>query len=345
MKKIGVLLVLLLLFVGCGGNKSSENVGSENKVVLENPVENSEFKVEKEPNSEGATILISDKSGLDRLAYYSKCGYIGAHTKESYLKVNSKDDKISGIKFLRNDNGKLIHYKENEPFVRITLVEDSGTTTIWVSNTNAGEELKKHLDNKDKGLVDYVIKVAKDNGFKLDSNAVEGTELTVDLLIERAKNKFKNPSDKYLSVINELSKAKSGSEIFGITGRYNLDKDFIREEALEIATLADRLSKMDEIKTNTENEFKQYHEARENKIESIKKYFSAFDGSNRELIERTKKAMHNPKSFEHVQTRWSYNDSDDTVMITMEFRGTNALGALITETTTAKMDVKTGALK
>ncbi len=67
--------------------------------------------------------------------------------------------------------------------------------------------------------------------------------------------------------------------------------------------------------------------------------FSAWDGSNKEMVRETKSRMNNPDSFEHVETR--YSDRGDKVLLKMTFRGKNAFNATITKTATALIDPQT----
>ncbi|WP_230660498.1 hypothetical protein [Psychrobacter sp. I-STPA10] len=68
-------------------------------------------------------------------------------------------------------------------------------------------------------------------------------------------------------------------------------------------------------------------------------FFSSWDGSNRDLVAVVKAGMHNPDSFEHVETR--YHDNGDSFSILMTFRGTNAMGATVTQQVTADLDKQT----
>jgi hypothetical protein len=72
--------------------------------------------------------------------------------------------------------------------------------------------------------------------------------------------------------------------------------------------------------------------------EQIEKQFSAWDGSHYGLVKYVKNMMHNPKSFEHVETR--YGDKGDHLVLKMVFRGTNQFNAIVTQTCYAKADLK-----
>ena len=77
--------------------------------------------------------------------------------------------------------------------------------------------------------------------------------------------------------------------------------------------------------------------------EWIDSQFSAWDGSHVKLVELVKENMNDPKSFEHVETK--YIDNGDSLTIFMKFRGTNAFGGKILNTVTGHADYKANNIK
>lgn len=71
-------------------------------------------------------------------------------------------------------------------------------------------------------------------------------------------------------------------------------------------------------------------------------FFSGWNGENKELVTAVKSGMHDPKSFEHVETR--YKDNGDSFGMLMTFRGTNGFGAVVTQQVTADIDKQTRQL-
>lgn len=71
--------------------------------------------------------------------------------------------------------------------------------------------------------------------------------------------------------------------------------------------------------------------------EKIEKNFSAWDGSHRGLTELIKKSMNDPKSYEHVETR--YADKGDHLIVITTFRGKNVFGGVVKNSVTAKVDL------
>ena len=69
----------------------------------------------------------------------------------------------------------------------------------------------------------------------------------------------------------------------------------------------------------------------------VKEQFSSWNGSHKNLEKYIKASMNNPKSYEHVETR--YQIKDNTVMIYTKFRGTNAFNAVVTNEAVAIADL------
>lgn len=93
-------------------------------------------------------------------------------------------------------------------------------------------------------------------------------------------------------------------------------KESAREAALEAKRAAERAAE------------------RTKRIESC---FSSWNGSHIRLVRLIKEAMHDPKSFKHVETR--YGDRGDHLLVHMSYRGKNAFGALVLNSVTAKCDL------
>lgn len=74
----------------------------------------------------------------------------------------------------------------------------------------------------------------------------------------------------------------------------------------------------------------------------IEEQFSLWDGSHVALVDLVKENMNDPKSFEHVETR--YDDNGDGITVYMKFRGKNAFGGLVLNEVSAKADYKTNTI-
>ena len=75
----------------------------------------------------------------------------------------------------------------------------------------------------------------------------------------------------------------------------------------------------------------------EQRVERIEKQFSAWDGSHLELTRAIKESMNDPKSYEHVETR--YSDMGDYVVVSTTFRGKNAFGGTVVNIVNAKVSL------
>lgn len=78
--------------------------------------------------------------------------------------------------------------------------------------------------------------------------------------------------------------------------------------------------------------------AEELRKELVEKHFSAWDGSHIGLTRVIKDSMNDPKSYEHVETR--YSDKGDHLIVSTTFRGKNAFGGVVKNTVVAKVDLE-----
>lgn len=78
-------------------------------------------------------------------------------------------------------------------------------------------------------------------------------------------------------------------------------------------------------------------EAQALRADKLKIMFSPYDGSHRGLEKFIKSNMHDPDSFEHVETRSS--DEGSYILVYMKYRGKNAFGGLVLNEMTAKSDL------
>ncbi|MYK24669.1 hypothetical protein F4054_20710 [Candidatus Poribacteria bacterium] len=70
----------------------------------------------------------------------------------------------------------------------------------------------------------------------------------------------------------------------------------------------------------------------------LKYQLSAWDGHHYEVVKYVKARMHDPKSFEHVETKpYSYRDGR---LILMKYRGTNLFNAVLTYHILLKVNMK-----
>ena len=73
--------------------------------------------------------------------------------------------------------------------------------------------------------------------------------------------------------------------------------------------------------------------------EDFKLQFSIWNGSHGKTVEYVKERMHNPKSFEHVETLYTDYADKGFRVIQMKYRGTNLYNAIVTNSIWVKVDL------
>jgi hypothetical protein len=71
--------------------------------------------------------------------------------------------------------------------------------------------------------------------------------------------------------------------------------------------------------------------------ELIKRQFSSWDGSHINLEKFVKKNMHDPDSYEHVETK--YSDSGNKLIVELTYRGKNVFGAKVLNSIKAEVSL------
>lgn len=78
-------------------------------------------------------------------------------------------------------------------------------------------------------------------------------------------------------------------------------------------------------------------------LDTFKSNFSGWDGSYRPLEKMIKASMNDDASYKHVETVYHLIlNKDPHAIVKTTFRGTNAYGAVVKESISARVDVKTG---
>lgn len=80
-----------------------------------------------------------------------------------------------------------------------------------------------------------------------------------------------------------------------------------------------------------------YADSITNRLESIKKQFSYWDGAHTLLERSIKSSMADPKSYDHIETKWL--DKDDHILVTTRFRERNSFGGMEIKTVEAKITI------
>lgn len=79
------------------------------------------------------------------------------------------------------------------------------------------------------------------------------------------------------------------------------------------------------------------NEQKERRLKQVERLFSAWDGSATSVVTIVKQNMLEPRSFEHIETR--YYDMNDYIEVHMQYRGKNAFGGVVRNSVLAKMDI------
>ena len=78
-------------------------------------------------------------------------------------------------------------------------------------------------------------------------------------------------------------------------------------------------------------------------LDAFQGNFSGWDGSYRPLEKLIKKSMNDDSSYKHVETMSHLVlGKDPHAVVKTRFKGTNAYGGVVTQTVTARIDIKTG---
>lgn len=149
--------------------------------------------------------------------------------------------------------------------------------------------------------------------------------------IEKAKNI--QEIELTLATMNDarFEKLKNGT----------LEEKFFKDESINaffIKQLLANAGRKKELTEAWELERKQRDLARQQaaRRSKIEESFSKYNGSHRGLVKYVESAMHDPDSFEHVETK--VYDKETYLLVRMIYRGNNKFGAKVKESVLAKVD-------
>jgi len=77
------------------------------------------------------------------------------------------------------------------------------------------------------------------------------------------------------------------------------------------------------------------------KAQGLDDQFSRWDGSHIKMTEAIRRTMNDPKSFEHIETKYRVNPNG-TVRVVTDFTGRNAFGGVVRQKVSGLVDAKTG---
>ncbi len=175
----------------------------------------------------------------------------------------------------------------------------------------------------DEAIYDALVKYP-DHKLESHPRFIKSQRYSWELRREARKQNIKN--------IEEVIRKSSGSQ---------------REEALEALIKIDPQNQ--EFAGEIEDYKKSLYEASMVKLnksrreDAIKAQFSSRSGSHLSLEKEIKESMHNPNSYEHIETK--YWDMGDHLIIITKFRGSNAFGGIVSQFVKAKVSIRGGVIE
>lgn len=122
------------------------------------------------------------------------------------------------------------------------------------------------------------------------------------------------------------------------------EKNNVRKPKPKPTEQKESVKKTDEVATKiTGEETKEavQEESPKDKIDpDFRLQFSVWNGSHDNTVKYVKSQMHNPKSFEHVETQYIDYAEKGFRTISMKYRGTNLNNAVVTQTIWVNVDLK-----
>lgn len=218
----------------------------------------------------------------------------------------------------------------------------------------AGYTNQMNEEKKADKLVNQSIAAVSNNNFS-----------KANKLLDEAEKLYRNDDNKAVQVENTLDKLNSESflktsllnlseEEFSNLKEGNLDKTILQNDTLNAVLIAKMKEnagsraefikeKEEQERLERERELERQREARAAaRKEKIEDQFSAWDGSHRKLEDYIERNMHDPDSYEHVET--VYWDRGDHLVVRTTFRGNNAFGGKVKNSVKAKVSIEDGEI-
>ena len=116
------------------------------------------------------------------------------------------------------------------------------------------------------------------------------------------------------------------------------EKEFSESNIISFEKLLNtsEILKMKDAEAKLAEAQKLYKENEEKKAKFEKECFTAINGYNLPLVKYVKKNLHDPDSFEHVETKFKLMDS--YAVVVMEYRAKNGFNAMRLNQVTAKIN-------
>jgi uncharacterized protein YxeA len=149
--------------------------------------------------------------------------------------------------------------------------------------------------------------------------------------------------------VNKSNLEEIKNALESIDNQKEFDAYFAKVEEIAQGNSSDTLKARDFLKYREGYEISMQQRALDKWVEKAKeeypKQFSKWDGSNSYLVKALKKAMNDPDSFKHDETRWEYGSGYKYIRVHMKYRGKNAYGAYVRGAIIAKIDINGNILE
>ena len=217
--------------------------------------------------------------------------------------------------------------KLNSKFVKFLIV--FYVLGFIVMSINYGEDKRTKIKNEaitmiEKGQLSEATKLLEE---------IKDDEYSKKLLNELS---IINDYDTKFNFLRELSeeefkKLKNNELVINKFSIPNLNNIFLSNVL--------KIENIDEIK-----KFQMALIEREKIDNKIKNAFSSWDGSHILVTKYLKKTLDDPKSYEHIETKYSANREKKTMVIYQKFRARNSYGGMVIAMCIATQDLNTGEI-
>lgn len=132
-----------------------------------------------------------------------------------------------------------------------------------------------------------------------------------------------------LKVIHDLSGSAREKAVIDLMSLDPKNKEFANE-----------FEKYTKERHDLENDYREREARRlhtKSRQERLESGFSPWSGAHRKLEYAIKKSMHNPDSYDHVETK--FWDMKDHLIVLTRYRGTNAFGGIVLSSVKAKVSI------
>lgn len=280
----------------------------------------------------GLFFLISGIGGLFTSSLFGLvCLLMGLFILPPSLKMLEK--KIS---YSFSSQGKVSVVIVGVVLLGFASLKDKELQDSEVDEIVLNASLQIDMGNMDSALV--LIEKAK----RAYSNSTQNKAIELEEQIEMSNSEVHAKEVLGKMTDNEFKKLKSNKLNKAYLSQRALNQSFIE---LLIQLSPDRAEIVKEVKEQEEREQiaaeqeaarLEAEQRKQEREELINKQFSSWDGSHRGLTKVIKQSMHDPDSYEHVETR--FGDYGDYILVVTKFRGNNKFGATVLSSVSAKVD-------